>query len=140
MQVIEIKNDLVQVRYDANEQAFSLGDFFVVSDSNSDILAQIIHLETDDESALCLAKFIMNINQDQTTSSYSGYMPSLDATVSPVSKQEIADFITPLADGVKLGKLINSNLDVVISNSILDSPLYIQSDYSPACAKLLKLV
>ena len=48
MQVIEIKNDLVQVRYDANEQAFSLGDFFVVSDSNSDILAQIIHLETDD--------------------------------------------------------------------------------------------
>ena len=137
MQVIEIKNDLVQVRYNAEEQALSLGDFFVVSDNNSDILTQIVHLETDEDTALCLGKFILNINSDSSTSLYNGYMPSLDAVVSPVTKQEIIDFISPVSEGINAGTLINSNLPVMISESILDTPLYIQSDYSPAVAKLV---
>lgn len=140
MQVIEIKNDLAQVRYNAEEHAFSIGDFLVISDSNADILSQIIHLETDDDNAICLTKFILNINNDQTTSLYNGYMPSLDSTVSPVTKQEISDFITPIANGINLGYLINSNLPVQLSSTILETPLYIQSDYLPACTKLVALL
>ncbi|MBO5947927.1 hypothetical protein J6Q66_03725 [bacterium] len=140
MQVVEIKNDLAQVRYNAEEHAFSLGDFLVISDSNADILSQIIHLETDEENALCLTKFILNINNDQTTSLYNGYLPSVDSVVSPVSKQELIDFITPIANGVNLGTLVNSNLPVQLSSTILETPLYIQSDYLPACTKLIELL
>ena len=118
MQVVEIKNDLVQVRYNSDEQAFSLGDFFVVSDNNSDVLAQIVHLESDETDSVCLAKFILNINPDQSTCMYNGYMPSLDSVVSPVSKKEISEFIAPLADGIKMGSLINSDLSVVVSSTI----------------------
>ena len=39
-----------------------------------------------------------------------------------------------------MGTLVNSNLPVQLSSTILETPLYIQSDYLPACTKLIELL
>lgn len=131
MKLVEIKNNLAKLYYEPADFQLVLSDFLTVDDGNQKIIAQVVSIEStsSDITNCALLKFSLDLNADNSFSTYSGYVPPLDALVSKTQPRIIASIFSDEKSGVSIGQLTNSSkLPISAKQKLFDYFLYIQSD------------
>ena len=131
MKLVEVKNSLAKLYFQPSVETLVLSDFIKVDDNNKVLLAQVISIEsTSQEDTNCaILKFSLDINDDNSISSYSGYTPALNSNLEKITPEFLSSIFSSKEDTFCLGN-ISSSVDVQFNAevSLLDKFLYIQSD------------
>lgn len=143
MKVLEIKNNLVKVSYNA-EDNLKLGGFVVIEDELTPYVAQVVSLKADNGIVYAIVKLIFTFNEEGIVKNYDGSIPSLDANLTKLSASELLD-ILPIKNPLKLGNLTQEDFVLKVDSSILENNLLICSDnenntntFISNCAKQLE--
>lgn len=131
MNLIEIKNNLSKIYYEPASNQLVLSDFLTIDDNNKKILAQIISIETtsNKDTNCAIAKFSLEFDENNSLTTYSGYVPTLNANVTKTQASVLASIFSNAEESLMLGNLSSSaDIALNVDVSLLDNFLYIQSD------------
>ena len=140
MKLIEIKNSLAKLYYEPAVSQLVLSDFLTVDDGNKKILSQVISIESTSNNDIncAILKFSLDINDSGTFSTYSGYVPSLDAKITKTDVKILKSIFSNSDKTINMGELSNTfNIHLNLNASILDNFLYIQSDVTENSQSIL---
>ena len=143
MKLIEIKNSLAKLYYEPAVSQLVLSDFLTVDDGNKKILSQVISIEStsNNDTNCAILKFSLDINDSGTFSTYSGYVPSLDANITKTDVKILKSIFSNSDKTINMGELSNtSNIHLNLNASILDNFLYIQSDVTENSQSILSKI
>ena len=143
MKLIEIKNSLAKLYYEPAVSQLVLSDFLTVDDGNKKILSQVISIEStsNNDTNCAILKFSLDINDSGTFSTYSGYVPSLDANITKTDVKILKSIFSNSDKIINMGELSNtSNIHLNLNASILDNFLYIQSDVTENSQSILSKI
>ena len=126
MNVLEIKNNLLKISYDVNEN-LALAGFVIIEDSNSPYVGQIMNLKSEGDSNYAIVKLLFTFNEDGILKNYNGTIPSTNATVSKLPANELLDVI-PKDNPLFVGILAQQEIPLLVDKSMLDNNLLICSD------------
>lgn len=126
MKVLEIKNNLVKVSYETEDNLI-LGGFVVIEDDNTPYVAQTVSLKADNGLTYAIVKLIFTFNAEGIVKNYDGTIPSLNANVTKLSAAELLD-ILPIENPIKLGNLSQQEFLLKVDTSLLEKNLLICSD------------
>ena len=128
MKLIEIKNSLAKLYYEPLDFPLVISDFLTIDDGNQKILAQVVSIEsTSKEDTNCaILKFSLDLDEANKHSTYSGYVPALDAIVSRTKTNILQDIFSSSNNAINVGVLTNSSkIELDLSSDILSKFLYI---------------
>ena len=143
MKLIEIKNSLAKLYYEPAVSQLVLSDFLTVDDGNKKILSQVISIEStsNNDTNCAILKFSLDINDSGTFSTYSGYVPSLDANITKTDVKILKSIFSNSDKIINMGELSNTfNIHLNLNASILDNFLYIQSDVTENSQSILSKI
>ena len=126
MKILEIKNNLVKIAYNS-EDNLALSGFLVIEDTNNPYVAQIMNLKAGVDGNFAIAKLLFTFNSEGVLKSYNGTIPSLNASVSNIPSNELLDII-PIDNPLILGVLAQQNVTLKVDKSILENNLLICSN------------
>ena len=126
MNVLEIKNNLVKISYEAQDD-LTLSSFVIIEDTNTPYVAQVMNLKADKAGNVAVVKLLFTFNEDGILKNYNGSIPSLKAVVSKLPSNELLDII-PVEEPLILGKLAQQNTVLKVDKTILDNNLLICSN------------
>lgn len=126
MKVLEIKNNLVKVSYETEDNLI-LGGFVVIEDDNTPYVAQIVSLKADNGLTYAIVKLIFTFNEEGIVKNYDGTIPALNANVTKLSASELLD-ILPIETPLKLGNLSQQEFLLKVDTSLIQKNLLICSD------------
>ncbi len=126
MKVLEIKNNLVKVAFDTDDN-LSLGGFVIIEDTNNPYVAQVMNLKSEPSSNYAIVKLLFTFNDEGILKNYNGTIPSLKANVSKLPSSELLDII-PAEDPLTLGSLAQQNVNLNVDKTILENNLLICSN------------
>lgn len=126
MKVLEIKNNLVKISYDVNDN-LALSGFVIIEDENSPYVAQIMNLKTDTDYNFAIVKLLFTFNKEGILKNYNGTIPSLNAAISLLPASELLDII-PVESPLFLGELAQQQFNLKVDTSILDNNLLVCSN------------
>mgnify|MGYP000708393998 CR=1 FL=1 len=92
MKVLEIKNNLVKIAYDVNDN-LALSGFVIIEDSNTPYVAQVVNIKADSTSNFAIVKLLFTFNEEGILKNYNGTIPSTKAVVSVLPSKELLDII-----------------------------------------------
>ncbi len=130
MKLVEIKNSLAKLYYEPADFPLVLSDFLTIDDGNQKILSQVVSIESTskDTTNCAILKFSLDLNADNTHCTYSGYVPPLDAIVSRTKPEIISKIFSDNKNGIYIGDLSASSIQINANSDITENFLYIQSD------------
>lgn len=131
MQLFEVKNDIAKVIYNPAENHLLPSDFLLIEDVNQKLIAQIINIETTDDSNNNLAylRFAISIDKEDNLSYYNGYIPARDSKIIYINPDEIMELLKGNGQNIYFGNLAkHPDCFVKPSISLLTEKLYIRSD------------
>lgn len=123
MKVLEIKNNLVKIAYDV-EDNLALSGFVIIEDTNTPYVAQVMNLKTDITGNFAIVKLLFTFDDEGVLKNYNGTIPSLKASVSILPSNELLDII-PIESPLILGKLAQQDVALKIDKSILENNLLV---------------
>lgn len=126
MKVLEIKNNLVKIAFDAAEN-LALGGFVIIEDANNPYVAQIMNLKSERMTNYAIVKLLFTFNDEGILKNYNGTIPSLSANVSKLPSNELLDII-PAEDPLILGSLAQQDVNLKVDKTILENNLLICSN------------
>lgn len=126
MKVLEIKNNLVKIAYDVNDN-LALSGFVIIEDTNTPYVAQVVNIKADTTSNFAIVKLLFTFNEEGILKNYNGTIPSLKSTISVLPSKELLDII-PLENPLLLGQLAQQDVPIKVDNSILENNLLICSN------------
>lgn len=126
MQVLEIKNNLVKIAYDVNDN-LALSSFVIIEDTNTPYVAQVVNVKADKLTNFAIVKLLFTFNEEGILKNYNGTIPSLKSTVSILPSKELLDII-PIENNLIMGKLAQQNVTLNVDKTILDNNLLVCSD------------
>lgn len=126
MQVLEIKNNLVKIAYDVNDN-LALSSFVIIEDTNTPYVAQVVNVKADKLTNFAIVKLLFTFNEEGILKNYNGTIPSLKSTVSILPSKELLDII-PIENNLILGELAQQNVTLNVDKTILDNNLLVCSD------------
>ena len=126
MQVLEIKNNLVKIAYDVNDN-LALSSFVIIEDTNTPYVAQVVNVKADKLTNFAIVKLLFTFNEEGILKNYNGTIPSLKSTVSILPSKELLDII-PIENNLTMGELAQQNVTLNIDKTILDNNLLVCSD------------
>lgn len=126
MQVLEIKNNLVKIAYDVNDN-LALSSFVIIEDTNTPYVAQVVNVKADKLTNFAIVKLLFTFNEEGILKNYNGTIPSLKSTVSILPSKELLDII-PIENNLIMGELAQQNVTLNVDKTILDNNLLICSD------------
>lgn len=126
MQVLEIKNNLVKIAYDVNDN-LALSSFVIIEDTNTPYVAQVVNVKTDKLTNFAIVKLLFTFNEEGILKNYNGTIPSLKSTVSILPSKELLDII-PIENNLIMGELAQQNVTLNVDKTILDNNLLVCSD------------
>lgn len=135
MKVLEIKNNLVKIAYDA-EDNLALSGFVVIQDVNTPYVAQVMNLKADVTSNYAIVKLLFTFNEEGILKNYNGTIPSLKSTVTKLPSNELLDII-PVEEALKIGQLAQQNILLQVDKSILDNNLLVCSNNTENSIQLI---
>ena len=141
MQIIEVKNDIAKIKYNSVNNHLLPADFLLIEDNSFKFIAQVIDIETTEDSVLNNAnlRLCLLIDADDNLSFYNGYIISKNAKVNYISPSEIVDLISDENNNIYFGNLVNKpDTFVKVSKEFVDEKLYIQSDKSEKISIIVK--
>ena len=126
MQVLEIKNNLVKIAYDVNDN-LALSSFVIIEDTNTPYVAQVVNIKADKLTNFAIVKLLFTFNEEGILKNYNGTIPSLKSTVSILPSKELLDII-PIENNLTMGELAQQNVTLNVDKTILDNNLLVCSD------------
>ena len=126
MQVLEIKNNLVKIAYDVNDN-LALSSFVIIEDTNTPYVAQVVNVKADKLTNFAIVKLLFTFNEKGILKNYNGTIPSLKSTVSILPSKELLDII-PIENNLTMGELAQQNVTLNVDKTILDNNLLVCSD------------
>lgn len=126
MQVLEIKNNLVKIAYDVNDN-LALSSFVIIEDTNTPYVAQVVNVKADKLTNFAIFKLLFTFNEEGILKNYNGTIPSLKSTVSILPSKELLDII-PIENNLIMGELAQQNVTLNVDKTILDNNLLVCSD------------
>ena len=126
MQVLEIKNNLVKIAYDVNDN-LALSSFVIIEDTNTPYVAQVVNVKADKLTNFAIVKLLFTFNEEGILKNYNGTIPSLKSTVSILPSKELLDII-PIENNLIMGKLAQQGVTLNVDKTILDNNLLVCSD------------
>lgn len=126
MKVLEIKNNLVKIAFDAVDN-LALGGFVIIEDTNNPYVAQVMNLKSEPASNYAIVKLLFTFNDEGILKNYNGTIPSLTANVSKLPAGELLDII-PAEDPITLGSLAQQDVNLDVDKTILENNLLICSN------------
>lgn len=126
MQVLEIKNNLVKLAYDVNDN-LALSSFVIIEDTNTPYVAQVVNVKADKLTNFAIVKLLFTFNEEGILKNYNGTIPSLKSTVSILPSKELLDII-PIENNLTMGELAQQNVTLNVDKTILDNNLLVCSD------------
>ena len=126
MKVLEIKNNLVKIAYDAKDN-LALAGFVIIEDENSPYVAQVMNVKADNTTNFAVVKLLFTFNQEGILKNYNGTIPSLKSAVSLLPSNELLDII-PVETPIILGELAQQNISLKVDKTIFDNNLLVCSD------------
>ena len=126
MRILEVKNNLVKISFNADEHLV-LSGFVIIEDENMPYVAQIMNLKADETGNYAIVKLIFTFNSDGIVSNYDGSIPSLNAVVTNLPSPELLD-ILPLNNPLKMGVLAQQQFLLNLDQTLLKKDLLICSD------------
>lgn len=126
MQVLEIKNNLVKIAYDVNDN-LALSSFVIIEDTNTPYVAQVVNVKADKLTNFAIVKLLFTFNEEGILKNYNGTIPSLKSTVSILPSKELLDII-PIESNLIMGELAQQGVTLNVDKTILDNNLLVCSD------------
>lgn len=126
MQVLEIKNNLVKIAYDVNDN-LALSSFVIIEDTNTPYVAQVMNVKADKLTNFAIVKLLFTFNEEGILKNYNGTIPSLKSTVSVLPAKELLDII-PVENKLTMGQLAQQGVNLDIDKTILDNNLLVCSN------------
>ncbi len=131
MQLLEVKNDIAKMIYNPAENHLLPADFVFIEDINQKLIAQILNIETTENSDNNIAylRLALSIDKEDNLSYYNGYIPSKTAKIIYINPDEILELIKGSDSNIYFGSLSNhSECFVKPPLSFIEDRVYIQSD------------
>lgn len=135
MRILEIKNSLVKISYDV-EDNLVLSGFAIIEDSNTPYVAQVVNLKAENGTNFAVLKLLFTFNTDGVLKPYNGSIPSLNAEITALPAGELLS-ILPLDNPVYLGLVAQQELPFKLDASVLQSNLLICSNNVDNTSKIL---
>lgn len=135
MKVLEVKNNLVKVAFDTDDN-LALGSFLVIEDTNNPYVAQIMNLKSDSTSNFAIVKLLFTFNEEGILKNYNGTIPSKNATISTLPSNELLDII-PAESPLIIGSLAQQDINLKVDKTILENNLLICSNKLQNTTELL---
>ena len=135
MKILEIKNSLVKIAYDV-EDNLALSGFAIIEDTNTPYVAQVVNLKAENGRNFAVLKLLFTFNTEGVLKAYNGTIPSLDATITSLPSEELLS-ILPMDNPVYLGLLAQQEIPFKLDSSVLESNLLICSNNVDNTSKLL---
>ena len=126
MKVLEVKNNLVKIEYN-QEDNLLLAGFVVIEDSQSPYVAQILSLKADNGNNYAIVKLLFTFNDEGILKNYNGSIPSLDADVTRLDARDLLD-ILPVNTPVEIGNIAHQGIALNVDMSMFEKNLLICSD------------
>ena len=126
MKVLEIKNNLVKISYN-REDNLLLSGFVIIEDDQSPYVAQVLSLKADNGINYAIVKLLFTFDAEGIVKNYDGTIPSLDSDVTMLTSDELLD-ILPVNNPIDIGFLANQDVDLKVDKSILENNLLICSE------------
>lgn len=135
MRILEIKNSLVKISYEV-EDNLALSGFAIIEDSNTPYVAQVVNLKAENGKNFAVLKLLFTFNTDGVLKPYNGTIPSLNADITALPASELLS-ILPLDNPVYLGLVAQQELPFKLDASVLQSNLLICSNNVDNTSKIL---
>lgn len=126
MKVLEIKNNLVKIAYDT-EDNLVLSGFVIIEDTNNPYVAQVMNLKADSANNFAIVKLLFTFDEEGILKNYNGTIPSLKASVSKLPSNELLDII-PIEEPLAIGTLAQQGIKLQVDKTILENNLLICSN------------
>lgn len=126
MKVLEIKNNLVKISYN-REDNLLLSGFVIIEDSQTPYVAQVLSLKADNGINYAIVKLLFTFDSEGIVKNYDGTIPSLDSDVTKLSSDELLD-IMPVNHPVEIGMLASQDVNLKVDRSVLEQNLLICSE------------
>ena len=127
MKVVEIRNNLVKIEIDDNEDLI-LGRFIVLASAEKSYVAQIINIKIDEIQKHAIAKLMFTFTSDGIVDNYDGSIPDMNSEASILPAQELLDLL-PVETPVKFGHLAQQDAVLNLDISIFEHNLAVFSDH-----------
>ena len=123
MKILEIKNNLVKISYDIDDN-LALSGFVIIEDTNYAYVAQVMSLKTDNALNLAIVKLLFTFDGEGVLKNYNGTIPSVNAAVSKLPANELLE-VLPIETPVKLGVLAQQDFPLFVGKSIFENNLIV---------------
>lgn len=131
MQLFEVKSNIAKITYNPAENRLLPTDFLLVEDNEKRLIAQIIAIETteDTNNNLAVLKFAITIDKEDNLSFYNGHIPAKDAKIIYINPDEIIELLQGNDINIYWGNLsTHPNCFVKTPIDFLNDKLLICSD------------
>lgn len=118
MKVLEIKNNLVKISYDIDDN-LPLSGFVIIEDTNCPYVAQIVNLKADNAINTAIVKLLFTFDNEGVLKNYNGTIPSIKASVSKLPSNELLD-VLPVEVPIKLGAVAQQGIPLFVDKSIFE--------------------
>ena len=123
MKILEIKNNLVKISYDIDDN-LALAGFVIIEDTNCPYVAQIVSLKADSAINTAIVKLLFTFDTEGVLKNYNGTVPSIKAAISKLPANELLD-VLPVETPIKLGSLAQQNLPLFVDKSVFEHNLVV---------------
>ena len=135
MKILEVKNNLVKISYDSEEN-LSLGGFLIIEDKSSPYVAQVVNLKSDNGLNFAVLKLLFTFNTEGILKNYDGTIPSTNAALTKLPASELLE-VLPAETPVCLGLVSGDDSPFKLDMSSLNSNLLICSDNVESTGRIL---
>ena len=123
MKILEIKNNLVKISYDIDDN-LALSGFVIIEDTNCPYVAQIVSLKADSAINTAIVKLLFTFDAEGVLKNYNGTIPSIKATISKLPANELLD-VLPVEIPIKLGSLAQQNIPLFVDKGVFEHNLVV---------------
>ena len=123
MKLVEIKNNLVKLSYESEENIILI-DFVALVSSAKSYVAQVIDFKINDVAKYVIAKLLFTFSSDGVVDSYDGSAPDINSQITNLNPEELLDLL-PCDNPVRLGVLAQKDIQFGIDLSAFQKNLVV---------------
>lgn len=130
MQIVEVKNNLVKIAFDASKENLILSKFLIIKDSTKSFIAQVIYLESSAVGNFAITKLLFTFDNAGVVTDYNGAVPDIKQNqIMPVETEEFL-YLLPSERKIVLGEIAQQKTNLVLDENIFEQRLLVCSEKS----------
>ena len=118
MKILEIKNNLVKISYDMDDN-LALSGFVIIEDTNCPYVAQVVSLKADTPINTAIVRLLFTFDSEGVLKNYNGTIPSIKASISKLPSNELLD-VMPVETPIKLGALAQQGIPLFVDKTAFE--------------------